>query len=128
MCSRRFTPTLRQAATAVQDADQVDERVLAARQALEHPARVDVRFDDVDRGKEDQVLGALAAPRRHRDPQAAPRELGDQVPPNEAGSAKNEDPVEPHCSSSSTGSGPLRGAMVPSRAFSGETCFWMSAA
>jgi len=64
---------------AMQDADEVDERVLPAYQALEHIAPVDVRLDDVDRGQQDEMLGALAAPRRHRDLDAAPHELGDEM-------------------------------------------------
>ena len=69
---------------AMQDADQVDERVLPARETLENAARVDVGFDDVDRGKQDQVLGALAVPRGDGDADAAPRELRNQMPADKA--------------------------------------------
>jgi hypothetical protein len=68
----------------MQDADQIDDRVLAARQAIEHAMLIDVRLDDVDRRQQDQVLGALAVPRRNGDPHAAPDKGGDEVPPDKA--------------------------------------------
>ena len=69
---------------AVQDADQVDQRVMAARQAVEHAALVDVGFDHVDRRQEDQVLRALAPARRHGDANPAPHESGDEMPADKA--------------------------------------------
>ena len=113
----------------MEDPDQVDDRLLAARKLLENAASADVRFDDVDGGEKDQMLGALAAPRRHGYVDAAPRELRDQMTPYEAGSPDNQDVIELHQGrSSSTGSAGPRGAMVPSRALIGTGRFSISAA
>ena len=69
---------------AVQDADQIDDRVLGARQALEHRMIADIRFHHVDGGQHDQVLGALTAARGHGDLDFAARELSDEMAADEA--------------------------------------------
>jgi hypothetical protein len=79
MCSSRFAPAARQALTtacgsldvralevAVQDADQVDHRLLAGGEPRQHARREHVGLDHVDRRQQDEVLGALAASRGHR--------------------------------------------------------------
>ena len=72
------------AAALMQDADQVDDRVLGARQALEHRLIADIRFHHVDGGQHDQVLGALTAARGHGDLDFAARELSDEMAADEA--------------------------------------------
>jgi len=44
-----------------QDPDHVDDRIDRRDQALERARIVDVGVDDIDRGQQDEVFGALAA-------------------------------------------------------------------
>ena len=76
--------SMRALEVAVQDADQVDDRVLAAHEALEHRRIEGIGLHDVDRRQQDQVLGTLAAPRRHRDPHFTSGELRDEMAADEA--------------------------------------------
>ena len=50
---------------AVQDADEVDDRVLAGGQAGERRVVVDVGIDHIAGRQQDQVLGLVAPTRRH---------------------------------------------------------------
>ena len=75
---------------AVEDAHEVDHRVLASREALEHAGRVDVGLDHIDRRQQDQVLGTLAAAGRHRGADALRGKEVEEVPPDEAGSPDDE--------------------------------------
>src|SRR5690349_6599592 len=88
---------VRSAGPAVQHADQVDHRLLVAHQPLEHARRADVGLHDVDGGQQDQVLGALAAPRRHGHLEAARHQLGAHVMADEAGAPDYENVVDLHC-------------------------------
>ena len=81
---------------AVQDADQVDHGVPARNQPLERALGEDVDLDDVDGGEQDEVLGALAAPRGHGHAHAARGERGDEMPADKARAADHEHVVELH--------------------------------
>ena len=81
---------------AVQDSDEIDHRLLAGDEAFERAARENVGLDDVDGRQQDEVLGALAAPRRHGDAHAARSERRDEMPADKAGAPDDEHVVELH--------------------------------
>ena len=139
MCRSRPTPRrpargddpagqlrVRRAEIAVQDAHEVDHGLLAAGKRLERTGGHDVGFDHVDRRQRQQVLGALAPPRRHRHSDATGRQRRHQMPADEPGAPQHQNVVQLHGvfaaasgSSSSSGSPAARAGTVPRRALIG---------
>ena len=68
---------------AVQHADQINHRVVPAHELMQHPGLENVGFHYLYGGQKDQVLGALAAARRHGELLAAAHELGGEVAADE---------------------------------------------
>ena len=135
----RELAAVRRSAGALQDADEVDDGVVAAQQHVERVVAADVAFDDLDRGQQDQVTRARAVAGRDGDPEALANQAGDDVTTDEAGTTDDEDLV--HCRAVFEGADSRRcpgacarygssvvpaafGAITPSRAFS--DCAWFS--
>src|SRR5262249_39399397 len=74
-------------APPLEDADQVDRRVAARPELRARLGVLRIRLHDVDRGKEDQVLRALAPARRDHDEMPVVDELAHEVPADEAAAA-----------------------------------------
>src|SRR4051812_38926192 len=89
-------PLVAPPATAVQDARQVDDELAAGCEPLEHSGRKDIGLYDVDRGKEEEMLGALAPTRRNPDANGAPGERVNEVAADETRAADHQDILELH--------------------------------
>ena len=76
---------------AVQHADEVDDGVAAAHQAVEDARRIDVGLDHIDGGQQDQVLGALSPARGDQDVDAACSQQADDMAADETGAANDQD-------------------------------------
>src|SRR5919198_4401245 len=83
-------------ATAVKNADEIEYRLLIAREALEHSRSEDIGLEDIDGGQKDEVLCALATPRGHRNLDRAGGERRAEMPPDEARAAEDEHVLELH--------------------------------
>ncbi len=81
---------------ALQDAHQVDHRVLAGHQAREGRVVVDVGLDHLDGGVMDQVLGLVAPAHRHHDLAPVADQAIDEVTADKAGTAENQHFLVPH--------------------------------
>lgn len=81
---------------ALQDADQVDHRMLTRKQTLQRGVIVDIRLHHFTGRQQNQVLGAVTPPRRHDHAAAARNERVDDVAADEAGAAKDEDVAVAH--------------------------------
>jgi len=78
---------------AVENADQVDDRVAPGYQAQERFRLVHVGLHHVHRGQEDQVLRALAPARGHENDMPFVDELAHDVAADKAAAADDEDPT-----------------------------------
>ncbi len=118
MCTRRRTPAALQAATiffgsstwasaksrlygnlhvaAVQDADQVDHRIVTAHQLGQGFLAMDVGFRHLDAGLHDQRLGPLAPTGRDGDLDAALRQTIDDVGTDETATPQQQDLFDVH--------------------------------
>jgi len=80
----------------VQDAYQVDDRVMTAQQVAEPGLVVDVDLDDSHRGQHAQLPGPLEVAGRNRQAMATPRKACAQLGADEAGPAENADLARAH--------------------------------
>ena len=113
----------------VEDADEVDDRRGALREARETGCIADVGLDDIDGRQQEQVLRVVATARRNDDAPVVADEPADEVAADEAGAAHDEDrpaghhrgpPVPQLPVAASVAAAPLpRGGTVPRRVASG---------
>ena len=76
---------------ALQDAHQIDHRVLAGHQRVERSVIVDVGLDHLAGGQHDQVLRLVAAAGGHPHAAATLHQQVDEVASDESGTAEHED-------------------------------------
>ena len=84
------------AARFVEDPDEVDRRASAGRQLLERERIMDVRLDHVDCRQENEMPGALSISRWHNDAATRGNQSRDDMAPDEAATAQNQDSRRVH--------------------------------
>jgi hypothetical protein len=80
----------------VQHAHEVDDRIAASNQLIEQTGRKHVGLDDLDRGKQDEMLCAFAAARRHGHPRPARGKRRHEMPTEKAAAAEDEEVLFTH--------------------------------
>jgi hypothetical protein len=86
-CKSLSTPAER--AAFVEDADEVDDHVLAAEALAQLRLFVHIAVFQSQSGQHQQVLVLLPISRQHRDPMTVLDQSGDQTSPQEPGAAEN---------------------------------------